>query len=211
MLYGYIDHGHITAIECGPTVPEDAVSFPDEFQGVVGQAQEEFNADWTLKPLSERVKAGFINLPPEYKLVGEEVLPKTFKELVADGIVEVDKRHTLEGEGSYIREKHLLELMRDGIEAIPNGYKLEIDESIPMIGLKLSPMTRIEMVSAGFLSKEVAFSLDLADCEVARKAAYVDESDPIFFDLQRGRATREEWETKVEEIKARYPKPTDIY
>ena len=39
-----------------------------------------------------------------------------------------------------------------------------------------------------------------------RKDAYQNESDPLFFKAQRGEATMEEWQAKVAEIKARYPK-----
>lgn len=43
--------------------------------------------------------------------------------------------------------------------------------------------------------------------ESLRQAAYISESDPIFFMAQRGEATMEEWTAKVAEIKARYPYP----
>lgn len=39
-----------------------------------------------------------------------------------------------------------------------------------------------------------------------RHAAYVAESDPLFFKAQRGEGTMAKWEAKVAEIKARYPK-----
>jgi hypothetical protein len=39
-----------------------------------------------------------------------------------------------------------------------------------------------------------------------RKAAYITEADPLFFKAQRGEATMEEWQAKVAEIKARFPK-----
>ena len=39
-----------------------------------------------------------------------------------------------------------------------------------------------------------------------RQVAYMAESDPLFFKAQRGEATMEEWQAKVAEIKARYPK-----
>jgi hypothetical protein len=45
-----------------------------------------------------------------------------------------------------------------------------------------------------------------AQAEANRKAAYIAESDPLFFRSQRGEATEQEWRDKVEEIKARYPK-----
>lgn len=44
-------------------------------------------------------------------------------------------------------------------------------------------------------------------CIANRKRAYREESDPVFFDYQRGEATQEEWKAKVDEIKSRYPKP----
>jgi hypothetical protein len=46
-----------------------------------------------------------------------------------------------------------------------------------------------------------------ASVTAARAAAYRDESDPLFFKAQRGEATMQEWLAKVEEIKARYPRP----
>lgn len=39
----------------------------------------------------------------------------------------------------------------------------------------------------------------------ARAAAYVKESDPLFFKYQRGEVLKEDWLAKVAEIKARYP------
>ena len=39
-----------------------------------------------------------------------------------------------------------------------------------------------------------------------RMTAYIAESDPLFFKAQRGEATMNEWQAKVAEIKARYPK-----
>ena len=41
-----------------------------------------------------------------------------------------------------------------------------------------------------------------------RRQAYQAESDPIFFQWQRGETyTQEDWQAKVEEINARYPYP----
>lgn len=37
-----------------------------------------------------------------------------------------------------------------------------------------------------------------------RLSAYREESDPIFFKVQRGEATNEEWLSKISEIKSRY-------
>ena len=45
------------------------------------------------------------------------------------------------------------------------------------------------------------------EAERNRKAAYIAESDPLFFKAQRGEATMEEWQAKVQEIKTKFPKP----
>jgi hypothetical protein len=39
-----------------------------------------------------------------------------------------------------------------------------------------------------------------------RQQAYIAEADPLFFKAQRGEATLDEWQAKVAEIKARWPK-----
>jgi hypothetical protein len=42
--------------------------------------------------------------------------------------------------------------------------------------------------------------------EAQRQAAYIAESDPLFFKWQAGEATEAEWKAKRDEIRARYPK-----
>lgn len=46
-----------------------------------------------------------------------------------------------------------------------------------------------------------------AEVQVARAAAYRDEADPLFFKVQRAEAKIEEWQAKVDEIRARFPYP----
>lgn len=41
--------------------------------------------------------------------------------------------------------------------------------------------------------------------DALRAAAYISESDPLFFKAQRGEATMDQWLAKVQEIKNRYP------
>lgn len=38
-----------------------------------------------------------------------------------------------------------------------------------------------------------------------RQAAYIAESDPLFFKAQRGEATQQQWLNKIAQIKTRYP------
>jgi hypothetical protein len=59
------------------------------------------------------------------------------------------------------------------------------------------------------IEAEVARLTALEPARIAtenRRAAYIIEADPLFFKAQRGEATMEEWQAKVAEIKARYPK-----
>jgi len=59
------------------------------------------------------------------------------------------------------------------------------------------------------ISTEVARLEALEPARVAvesRKSAYINEDDPLFFKAQRGEATMEEWQAKIAEIKARFPK-----
>jgi hypothetical protein len=43
----------------------------------------------------------------------------------------------------------------------------------------------------------------------ARAAAYAAEADPLFFKAQRGEVSMDDWTAKVEEIRARYPYPSE--
>ena len=47
----------------------------------------------------------------------------------------------------------------------------------------------------------------LAQQKAARAAAYRNESDPLFFQAQRGEATNQDWLDKIAEIQARFPYP----
>ncbi|HOX32043.1 MAG TPA: hypothetical protein PLB91_06910 [Spirochaetales bacterium] len=130
---------------------------------------------------------------------------------IAEGLVVVSEAEVVEGE--TIRAMTQLERYRDGLDTLPPGKKVvETTDGT----LSLEPMTRAEQVAAGQLTAQVAYSLDLADCEVLRKAAYIDEADPIYMMAARGEInettgapyTLEDWKNKVAEIKKRYPKPT---
>jgi hypothetical protein len=46
-----------------------------------------------------------------------------------------------------------------------------------------------------------------AEVDAQRHAAYVAESDPLFFQYQAGEVTEQEWLNKRAEIKSRYPNP----
>jgi len=56
---------------------------------------------------------------------------------------------------------------------------------------------------------EDAKAQQLAEAKANRANAYAQESDPLFFKAQRGEATIEEWQAKVDEIRDRFPYPED--
>ena len=59
------------------------------------------------------------------------------------------------------------------------------------------------------IKAEVARLTALEPARIAtenRRAAYITEADPLFFKAQRGEVTMEEWQAKIAEIKARFPK-----
>jgi hypothetical protein len=56
------------------------------------------------------------------------------------------------------------------------------------------------------INQEALAAKKASEAEAARKAAYASEADPLFFKAQRGEATLQEWQDKVAEIKARFPK-----
>ena len=53
----------------------------------------------------------------------------------------------------------------------------------------------------------VQLAMAQAGVDRQRHAAYVAESDPLFFQWQRGETTEQAWRDKVAEIQARYPDP----
>lgn len=55
--------------------------------------------------------------------------------------------------------------------------------------------------------KDLEVEFEIERLSTLRKRAYQEESDPLFFEYQRGDAEKSEWLAKIEEIKARYPFP----
>jgi len=56
----------------------------------------------------------------------------------------------------------------------------------------------------------VAQEQALATTKRNRSAAYAAESDPLFFKAQAGEVDEAEWLAKREEIRARFPYPTEV-
>lgn len=54
-------------------------------------------------------------------------------------------------------------------------------------------------------SDAVRLDSQISQAKQQRALAYVKEADPLAFKMLRGEITKEEWEAKIEEIRARYP------
>lgn len=52
-----------------------------------------------------------------------------------------------------------------------------------------------------------AYLREVEKVKEQRRQAYTLESDPLFFQWQRGESTEQAWKDKVAEIQARYPEP----
>jgi hypothetical protein len=86
-----------------------------------------------------------------------------------------------------------------------------------MSNIKLVDGIPVEMTAEEIAERDASEAAWLAETnarlkaqqEANRKAAYTAEADPLFFMSQRGEATVEEWQAKVQEIKGRYPYPEE--
>lgn len=57
------------------------------------------------------------------------------------------------------------------------------------------------------INKQSIIDKQIEELKKLRNQAYILEADPLFFKSQRGETTVEEWQAKIDEIKARYPYP----
>ena len=89
------------------------------------------------------------------------------------------------------------------------GWKLLPDGlvGVPLRHIKWVDGDPVEMSDEEKTALEPFPEETLEEIAQLRRATYQEEADPIFFRWQRGEATEEEWLAKVDEIKARYPKP----
>jgi hypothetical protein len=105
----------------------------------------------------------------------------------------------------------------DGYSTVSKEMRLPLSglESTDDVINTHAPVPFWETEKAVAIAPPVGFSGSLTVSDVVaelsvnelRLDAYSAESDPIFFKAQRGEATLQEWQDKIAEIKARYPKP----
>ena len=92
-------------------------------------------------------------------------------------------------------------------EAIKNLYPnvVTIDDSAGAFDAQGNQVTIDESAVATEIERLIPIQLAKVATE-NRRSAYIAEADALFFKAQRGEATMEEWQAKVAEIKARFPK-----
>jgi hypothetical protein len=92
-------------------------------------------------------------------------------------------------------------------EAIRNLYSnvVTIDDGAGAFDAQGNQVTIDELAVATEIERLIPIQLAKEATE-NRRSAYIAEADALFFKAQRGEATIEEWQAKVAEIKARFPK-----
>jgi hypothetical protein len=97
MKYIKVENDVITGVWATDSaeLPEGAVQVPKVFNGIKGMNVHEFDENWTLRPLSERVGLGYVKLPEGYKLDGENVVEMTDIEKYAAGVLAVPSGYRL--------------------------------------------------------------------------------------------------------------------
>lgn len=138
MIYALLgDDNRIAKIMAGdPTGVPGALPLPPDFTGVVGMHRLEFDDTWTVKPLSERVAAGYYQLPPGYKLDGETVVQLTQTERYRDGLDPIPSGMILDGD--TLRPMTRAEMVAAGTLTQEEADALDKQDRITAIKSRLS-------------------------------------------------------------------------
>jgi len=90
--------GRITRVYRGKRLQESDVLVPEQAPISAGMSRSEFDEDWALRPLAARVKDGLVQIPPRFKVDGENLVPKALAELVSEGLEPIPPGQKLLGE-----------------------------------------------------------------------------------------------------------------
>lgn len=84
----------------------------------------------------------------------------------------------------------------------PDTHRLEEASPVESAGVLVQSWRLVELTA----EERAKLQADKAErTRRQRQRAYQEESDPLFFKVQRGEVSMSEWMAKVNEIKARYP------
>jgi len=69
-----------------PYAGQDVIPLPGDIPIHEGTHVAEYDADWQLRPLSDRVAEGYVEVPEGHILDGDEIRPMTHEERIAAGL-----------------------------------------------------------------------------------------------------------------------------
>lgn len=99
-----VEAGRLVAHGCGLR-PEDldCHDVPDFFPFVAGRAVAEYDEEWRLRPLADRIAEGLVLVSAAEKIVGETVVAKDRLERIRDGLDPAPHgQKVVEGEGGNL-------------------------------------------------------------------------------------------------------------
>lgn len=106
--------------------------------------------------------------------------------------------------GFYSRDIHGFDIPQDAVEISYEHYTALLSGQSAGQIIECNESGLPYLVERPPLSVEQLTQIATAE----RLKAYREEADPLFFKMQRGEVTMDEWLAKIAEIKERYPKPT---
>ena len=168
--------------------------FTDELGNI--QIEDIHNFDYFTKQPLYNIETESLEKPPEVSIDKRPILENGSWEII-------DITSDCTTDNGIIRKKNQNERYRDGLDEIPKGQKIETINDKPELVAK----TLEEQLETNEITQAEYNQIKLNECYALRKQAYINESDGLFFDYQRGEGSKLEWESKVAEIKKRYPKP----
>lgn len=97
-------------------------------------------------------------------------------------------------------------------EAIRRAYPqvVVVDDGTGAFDADGNPV-QLDPIKIDSAASIVAKEQELETARLNRVAAYLAESDPLFFKAQRGEATMDEWKAAVAAIKLRFPYPGEEF
>lgn len=108
----------------------------------------------------------------------------------------------------FISGKWETEAVKTLKEKIEAGVIILTEDQIFDDKLDAVRMKNIDELKADkLITADEWYTAKSQECLNLRKSAYLNLSDGLFFDYQRGEIDKTVWEDKVKEIKLKYPKP----
>lgn len=124
----------------------------DFFEGVKGMDIRELTTKGKLRPLVDRIKEGYRPLDPNYKIEKDEIVEKTLKEKIDDGLVQVDAFQVYDEETQELRPKTQDELLRDGLIT---QAQIDAQERARLIQEEITKIAEERLIASGKIAAKV--------------------------------------------------------